>query len=162
MSSKSSSVLDFFLFKVNWPFLGCFAFDVGVRGWKFGSDSAVLLPTITSCPSKAFTWIDRWRRNSVFELGIDSRDAIKSAVNLFSKTMRAPWTPLPLRLGAYSDRSTCRSHSITLKYVVSVLYLTNANVRLISQTMKTNSALRMRRVPAGNNLLCLEQHKRHV
>ena len=71
-------------------------------------------------------------------------------------------TPLPLRLGAYSDRSTCRSHSITLKYVVSVLYLTNANVRLISQTMKTNSALRMRRVPAGNNLLCLEQHKRHV
>lgn len=29
-------------------------------------------------------------------------------------TMRPPWTPLPRRLGAYSARSTDRSHSITL------------------------------------------------
>jgi len=55
MSSKSNSVFDFFLFNVNCPFLGCFAFDVGVKGWKFGSNSAVLFSIITSCPSKAFT-----------------------------------------------------------------------------------------------------------
>lgn len=29
-------------------------------------------------------------------------------------TISPPWTPLPLRLGAYSARSTERSHSITL------------------------------------------------
>ena len=34
--------------------------------------------------------------------------------HLFSMTRSAPWTPLPRRLGAYSDKSTCRSHSITL------------------------------------------------
>ena len=39
-----------------------------------------------------------------------------SAVNFFSFTSRAPWTPLPRRFGAYSDRSTCLSHSITLKH----------------------------------------------
>ena len=35
--------------------------------------------------------------------------------HLASKTRRAPWTPLPRRLGAYSERSTWRNHSITLR-----------------------------------------------
>ena len=55
----------------------------------------------------------RCRRNSVLLAGIDSKPANRSDVNLGSKTMRAPWTPEPRRLGAYSARSAARSHSMT-------------------------------------------------
>ena len=34
-------------------------------------------------------------------------------------TIKAPWTPLPLRFGAYSDRSIVLSHSITRWFVHS-------------------------------------------
>ena len=54
MSSKSISALDFFLFNVNCPFLGCLALAVGDKGWKFGSVSASLLPWMTSGPSKSW------------------------------------------------------------------------------------------------------------
>ena len=50
----------------------------------------------------------------------DEDDRGNILVDLSSKTRRAPCTPLPLRLGAYSERSTCRNHSITLHGVSSV------------------------------------------
>lgn len=43
------------------------------------------------------------------------KQTVDQAVDLFSMTRSAPWTPLPRRFGAYSDKSTWRSHSITLR-----------------------------------------------
>ena len=57
---------------------------------------------------------DKCRLNRVFEGGIERMPARISAENFFSWTKSAPCTPLPRRLGAYSERSTCLSHSITL------------------------------------------------
>lgn len=38
----------------------------------------------------------------------------EKSVSQYLLTMTAPWTPLPLKFGAYSDRSIVLSHSITL------------------------------------------------
>ena len=64
MSSKSNSALDFFLFNVNCPRLGCFALEVGVRGWKFGSDSASRFSWIISGPSRSLKCRDMCRLES--------------------------------------------------------------------------------------------------
>ena len=64
MSSKSNSALDFFLFNVNWPRLGCLALEVGVRGWKFGSDSASRFSWIISGPSRSLKCRDMCRLES--------------------------------------------------------------------------------------------------
>lgn len=46
-------------------------------------------------------------------MGMLRRVAKRSALKALSKRISAPWTPDPLRLGAYSERSIDLSHSIT-------------------------------------------------
>ena len=60
-------------------------------------------------------WSDKCRLSRVLDGGMERIPARISAENFFSWTRRAPCTPLPRRLGAYSERSTWRSHSITLR-----------------------------------------------
>ena len=57
--------------------------------------------------------------SAAMEVAIRTK-CIKSS---YTWTMRAPWTPLPRRLGAYSERSTCLSHSITLHRKEAVQYI---------------------------------------
>ena len=59
----------------------------------------------------------REARRSAVNLGVVVVVVVRGWRHLFSMTRSAPCTPLPRRLGAYSDRSTWRSHSITLARV---------------------------------------------
>ena len=105
-----------------------------LHGWKLNTENTVNTESISRHSRMSNCRADRpidERMNSGDdmddeddrddEVDMDNEDDRRNIlVYLSSKTRRAPCTPLPLRLGAYSERSTCRNHSITLHGVSSV------------------------------------------
>ena len=62
-------------------------------------------------------WL-RWPKKNLLSLFCECADmGILYGRNHGKLTIKAPCTPLPLKFGAYSDRSIVRNHSMTLWFV---------------------------------------------
>ena len=62
-------------------------------------------------------WL-RWAKKDLLSLFCECADmGILYGRNPGKLTIKAPCTPLPLKFGAYSDRSIVRNHSMTLWFV---------------------------------------------
>lgn len=80
----------------------------------------------TSLPRIWLKCVVKCLRRRVFAGGMLSNVASSSEVNRPSWTIRPPWTPEPRMFGAYSARSTTRSHSITRWFVQRVTFVPSA------------------------------------